>query len=128
MPATMTKTTKKTRKPATPVHGTAKWIGGTPTQGRLDDGDAIIQITAEGKESSFFHVESVRDGNALRGYRLIKIAPLDETATYDLEITPYGLRCDCPDALYTDRPDGAAGCACKHAKGVLAALKSAKLI
>jgi hypothetical protein len=122
--ATVTQTPKqrKSRKAPEAVHGSARWVGGAPTAARLDDGDAILQITAAGKEPSFYHVETVRDGGAVRGWRLVKIDGLEHTATYDVEITPHGLRCDCPDAVYCDRPGG-----CKHAVGLAAALKAAGL-
>ena len=121
----MTSATKN-RKPRIlkPVHGFARWIGGKPTQGMLDHGDAVLQITAAGKEASFFFVGENKDNDGRRlGFRLVKIDALDKTATYDVEITPYGWRCDCPDATYTDRPGG-----CKHCAGLRAALTAAKLL
>jgi hypothetical protein len=128
----MTQTTTKTRKPRQApqaVHGFARWVGGKPTQGMLDHGDAVLQITADGKEASFFFVGENKDNDGRRlGFRLIKIDGLLETATYDVEITAHGVRCDCPDALYCDRPGEAAGCGCKHAKGLPAALAAAKLL
>jgi hypothetical protein len=114
---------RKPRKAPEPVHGSARWVGGPPSAARLDDGDAILQLTTEGREPTFYHVEALRDAGALRGWRLIKIDGLEHTATYDVEITTHGLRCDCPDASFVDRPGG-----CKHAAGLHAALTAAKLI
>jgi len=127
---TMTEpTTQRKRSSPQPVHGSARWVGGNPTQARLDDGDAIIKIAAEGKEPSFFFVQSNREADGrLRGYRLTKITRLEEAAVYDVEITPHGLRCDCPDATYVERPGDAPGCGCKHAKGLKAALMAAKFM
>jgi hypothetical protein len=119
--ATLTRT-RKQRKAPQPVHGVARWIGSTPTQAHLDTGDAILQVTVSEKEPAFYHAEAIRDAGKLRGFRLIKVAALDKTATYDLELTPHGLRCDCPDATFCDRPGG-----CKHAVGLAAALKAANL-
>jgi hypothetical protein len=114
----------KTRKQPQPVHGSARWVGSTPTQGMLDNGDAILKIVADGKEPAFYFVAENKDTDGRRlGFRLVKIDGLDQTATYDMEITAHGFRCDCPDATYTDRPGG-----CKHAAGLKAALKSANLL
>jgi hypothetical protein len=111
-------TMTKTRKPVKPVSGNARWIGGAPSQARLDDGDAILQITVAGKEPGFYHVETNRDGDKVRGYRLIKIDALEKAATYDVELHDDGsLTCDCPDATNVDRPGG-----CKHVKALRAAL------
>ena len=121
--------TRKSRKAPQPVHGFARWVGDNPTQARLDDGEAIIKIAAEDKEPSFFFVESNREATGhLRGYRLTKITSLEEAVVYDVEITPHGLRCDCPDATYVERSGDAPGCGCKHAKGLKAALTAAKLL
>jgi hypothetical protein len=114
---------RKPRKAPQVVSGSARWVGGVPSQARLDDGAAILQITAEGKEPGFYHVETNRDGDEVRGYRLIKIDALLNAATYDVEITANGFRCDCPDATYTDRPGG-----CKHCRGLAAGLKAANLL
>ena len=115
----------RNRKAPQPVHGSAKWIGGNPTQGRLDDGDAILQITAAGKEPGFYHVETNRDGDTVRSsaIKLIKIDGLEQTATYDVDATGKDWTCDCPDAVYVDRPNG-----CKHSVGLRAALKAANLL
>jgi hypothetical protein len=117
--ATLTQTTKqrKPRKAQQPIHGVARWIGSTATQGQLDGGDVVLKIVADGKEAQFYFVETVKDGDKITGYRLVKIDSFDQTATYDVEITPHGFRCDCPDATYSDRPGG-----CKHAVGLKAAL------
>ena len=90
----------------------------------LDNGDAVLKIVADGKEPTFYFVTENRcaDGRRL-GFRLVKIDSLEKTATYDVEITAHGFRCDCPDATYTDRPGG-----CKHAAGLKAALAAAKLL
>lgn len=119
---------RSARRPPVPVNGSCRWVGGVPTADRLDDGDAILQINAAGKEPGYYHVETVRDGATVRGFRLVKIDGLAKTATYDLERTPHGLRCDCPDATWTDRPDAALGCGCKHAKALAAALRAANLL
>lgn len=121
----MTQTTTR-RNPAKPqsVRGVARWVGGTPTQGRLDDGDAILQITAHGKEPAFYFVTANKDKNGrLLGYRLVKIDGLERTATYDVDVTTPHWTCDCPDATFTDRPGG-----CKHIGGLRAALRAAGLL
>ena len=108
----------RNRKAPQPVSGSARWVGGVPSQGRLDDGDAILQITVAGKEPGFYHVETNRDGETVRGYRLIKIDALLNAATYDVELHGDGsLTCDCPDAINVERPGG-----CKHVKALKAAL------
>jgi hypothetical protein len=117
---------RKRRVPQ-PVHGSARWIGGTPTREQLNEGEARLQITAEGKEPQIYFVEVLRDGPKLTGYSLIKFDSLDKTATYDIDATfspdPRHWCCDCPDATYTDRPGG-----CKHLCGLVAALRAAGLL
>jgi len=108
----------RNRKAPQPLSGSARWVGGGPTQARLDDGDAILQITVAGKEPGFYHVETNKDGDTVRGYRLIKIDALEKAATYDVELHADGLlTCDCPDATNVDRPGG-----CKHVKALRASL------
>jgi hypothetical protein len=120
---TTTSQTCKPRKAPLAVQGVARWIGGNPTQERLNDGDAILQVAVEGKVPSFYHVETIKDGDKINGYRLVKIDALLNAATYDLELTPNGFRCDCPDATYADRLGG-----CKHGRCLAAALKAASLL
>jgi hypothetical protein len=103
--------------------------GVLPLAGGGEGGGAILEIAVEGKEAQFYHAETNRDEDGIcRGYRLIKIDGLEKTATYDLELTGDGLRCDCPDSTFTDRPGSALGCGCKHAKGLAAALRAANLL
>jgi len=122
--ATLTKT-RQPRKPSTQaVHGSARWIGNPATQGQLDNGDAVLQITAAGKQPGFYFVTENKDNDGRRiGFRLVKIDGLEHTATYDVETIHGEFRCDCPDAIYSERPNG-----CKHAAGLKAALTAAKLI
>ncbi len=110
--ATVTKTPKQ-RKPRKlePISGKCRWVGGIPSPAALDNGDALLLITPEGKEPAVYHVQCF-DGN----YRLSK-AGVDE-AVYDLERTGNGFRCNCADATFCEeRPGG-----CKHAKALAAAL------
>ena len=120
---TTTKTNRKQRKAPEAVHGSARWVGGMATQGQLDNGEAVLQVTVAGKDPAFYFVATNKDDDGLLlGWRLVKIDALDKTSTYDVEITPHGLRCDCPDATYADRPGG-----CKHVCGLRAGLKAAGL-
>jgi hypothetical protein len=110
----MVKTTRKRKSPQ-PVKGTCRWCGGAPSQARLDEGDAILSISPDGKETSFYFVTANKDGAKVVGYRLVKIDALDKTTTYDVNADTW--ECDCPDATHTDRPGG-----CKHSKALRAAL------
>src|SRR5437764_1219612 len=122
--ATATVETRKTNtKQPQPVHGVARWIGGTATQGQLDSGDAILQFTVAGKEPTFYFVRELKDGDGDRaGFQLVKIDALDKTETYDIDLYGSGnvWTCDCPDAVYANRPGG-----CKHVCGLRAALTAA---
>ena len=123
----MTKTTTKTRKnrkAPQPVHGVARWVGSMATQGQLDNGDAVLKIAADGKEAAFYFVSELKDEHGHRvGYRLVKVSGLLDAATYEVDATGKDWTCDCPDAVYCDRPGG-----CKHSAGLKAALKAANLL
>jgi hypothetical protein len=113
----MSTTTRKRKsvKPRklNPVKGTCRWIGGAPTPGQLDGGDAMLLITVEGKAPQAYHVQRF-DG---RNFRLTK-AGVESGTAYDLERVGDGFRCDCPDATHNEeRPGG-----CKHSKALRAAL------
>jgi hypothetical protein len=117
-------TKRKAKKTLKPVTGSARWVGGTPTRNRLDDGDAILRIAVTGQdEPTFYHVQSNKDGEKVVGYRLFKITSLDKTETYDLGVTSHGLTCDCADATYNSEQPGG----CKHKVALSAALKAAGL-
>jgi hypothetical protein len=67
-------------------------------------------------------VSELKGENGQRvGYRLLKIDGLENTVSY--HATGRDWICDCPDATYTDRPNG-----CKHCAGLRAALTAAKLL
>jgi hypothetical protein len=106
---------RRITKPATEVHGVCRWVGGAPSPARLAAGGALLLIAPAGKEPSFYFVQTHKDNEKAVGYRLTKIDAPEKTASYDVEATPHGLRCDCPDATYRDRE-------CKHAAALKAAL------
>jgi hypothetical protein len=108
------------------VTGKARWIGPV-SQGALDNGDAQLEITVDLREPCFYFVAELKANGRRVGFRLVKIADLEHTATYTLTVTAGSIKCDCPDAQHTFRPGGAFGCPCKHARGLSAALKAAKL-
>lgn len=121
---TMTQPTKiRKRNNPTPVHGSCRWLGDTPTALDLDAGEALLRIATDKGIEALYFVERLDDGKGnVVGYRLTK---KDNGAVYDLDATFGGgvLICDCPDATYVDRPGG-----CKHSRGLSTALKSANLL
>lgn len=110
---------RKPRKPRTPstepAKGTAKWVT-KPVKGI-----GVLQITSETKTGSVTEQYAVSeylhpDGSGVYGYKLRK----EDGTTYDISIPDqvYNGRweCECPDAVYNDRPN-----TCKHCAGVRAA-------
>jgi hypothetical protein len=105
----------RNRKAPQPVQGTCRWVGGIPSLAALDNGAAMLLIKPENKEPAAYHVQRLKDGENVVGYRLTKAGV--ENPVYDVEQIGDRFRCDCPDATHTDRPGG-----CKHVRSLRVAL------
>jgi hypothetical protein len=110
-------------KVSPPVHGTCKWFGPIDA-GRLDKGQAILEIAANDNANSYW-VQSIRDEKGvLLGYRLTKFGAGSEAeaVSYDIDIT-FGLdanswTCECLDWLSRRRNGG-----CRHVASLWHALR-----
>jgi hypothetical protein len=113
----MATATRQTRKPARVTSGTCsiKATGNRTLEQALESGDALLTLHTHTCTNYTVQRLSDPDGDTV-GYRLMKLTDyIVDQQCYDLEVTGYGLVCDCPDATFQQRE-------CKHARALRAAL------
>jgi hypothetical protein len=102
----------KSRPAPRPATGTARWLVRPSAEGA----GGVLSINGTAYEV----LPILDDGGVRLGWRLLKV---DSLQMYDVETASEPWRCDCPDAVFTDRPGG-----CKHVVALRAALRVAGLI
>lgn len=82
-----------------------------PLQSALPETRLLLQI-----DRTLYRLRPVRDdpGESARGIRLSK----PDGTEYDVEQTPFGPTCDCPDFIF--RREGLDPTGCKHIKALVA--------
>jgi hypothetical protein len=102
----------KTRNATRPATGLCRWL----SKPNAEHAGGVLAING-----TAYEVLPLYDGEALVGYRLLKV---DSLAMYDVDTTREPWRCDCPDATFhPERPGG-----CKHVQALKAALRAAGLL
>jgi hypothetical protein len=116
-------------KVSPPVHGTCKWFGPVDA-GRLDAGQAVLEIAGENGNANSYWVRTIRDEKEqLLGYRLTKFGADSEAeaAAYDIDTTfgpdANSWTCECLDWLSRRRDGG-----CRHIASLRSALAKLGLL